>query len=196
MIKKIYCFRHGQTDWNKAHKIQGCEVDNPLNETGKKQAKEIPLLPLQAMYSSPMIRARQTAEIYNEKLGLDIKVKENLREIDFGDWGGKTWIEVEQEYGSAMVDRFKIVKEEFDTFQVPNGDIKIEAINRFINSLKEIGNECDKETIGVFNHGRMLYFISNKLTKKEEGYPLMDNSEYFVFEYDTETDELELVEEK
>lgn len=195
MIKKIYCFRHGQTDWNKLHKIQGCEVDNPLNETGKKQASNISKISLGAVYSSPMIRAQQTAEIYNEKLDLDIQVDDGFKEIDFGNWTGKTWLEVEKEYGVEMVNQFKSVDDMYDDFCIPGGDVKMESVNRFINTMKKAGKESLADKIGIFAHGRMLYFISNKLTQKGADYPLMDNSEYFEFEYNTETDELILIEE-
>ena len=195
MIKTFYCFRHGQTDWNKELKIQGCEADIPLNETGLAQARDIPEFPLDAIYASPMIRAKQTANAYNEKLDLNIIVKEGLKEIDFGAWSGMTWAEVERDYGKVDVASFQSVEDKDDGFKIPKGDVKERAIERFIKALKNIGENSDAENIGIFTHGRLLYFISNKLSTTDEVFPLMDNSEYFEFKYDTETDELTLVEE-
>ena len=195
MIKTFYCFRHGQTDWNKRFKIQGCEVNLPLNETGEKQAKSIPNFDIDVIYYSPMVRAEQTAKIYNKKKHLKTISEHGIKEIHFGDWSGMTWEEVESKYGIDMVEKFQSADEKDDNFQIPNGDVKIEAVNRFIKALKKIAKNSNKEKIGVFTHGRLLYFISNKLSPSGKYYQLMNNSEHFEFEYDTETDELVLVED-
>lgn len=95
---KIYLARHGQTDWNVAHKAQG-RTDIPLNETGVKQAEElrekIKNLDFDICYASPLSRAKQTAEI-----AVDGKCKivfdERLMERCFGDYEGKlvnSWLE-------------------------------------------------------------------------------------------------------
>lgn len=68
---KIYTIRHGETDWNKLNRVQGA-TDNPLNEKGLQQAEEtgenLKDIPFTKVYSSPLIRARQTTEGVLKKL--------------------------------------------------------------------------------------------------------------------------------
>ena len=63
---KLYMVRHGETDWNKARRIQG-QVDIPLNEFGRRLAKKTALgladVPFDLCYTSPMSRAKETAKL-------------------------------------------------------------------------------------------------------------------------------------
>ncbi len=85
--KPFYYIRHGQTDWNVEHRFQG-SMDIPLNETGLAQANVakslLADLPITHIYSSPLKRARVTAEILNETLGLPIIDVADLQEVNFG----------------------------------------------------------------------------------------------------------------
>ena len=89
---KIYCIRHGQTDWNVLGKIQGI-TDIELNEIGKNEAKraraEVESLNLDLIICSPLIRAKQTAEILNDNLKLPIIIDERIIERNFGEYEGK-----------------------------------------------------------------------------------------------------------
>ena len=80
----IYIVRHGETQYNIEKRVQGW-AQNPLNENGvtqaKKVAEKIAKLPIEHFYSSDLKRARQTAEIINEKLNLKIIYDERLREF-------------------------------------------------------------------------------------------------------------------
>lgn len=88
----FWFIRHGQTDYNAAGLTQGV-LDIDLNETGKNQAKHAaPLLKergITSIISSPMRRAKQTAEILNEVLHLPVTYETELREASFGDKEGQ-----------------------------------------------------------------------------------------------------------
>ena len=88
----LYFIRHGQTDWNLQKKIQGI-TDIPLNETGIREAQsaavEIAKKKWNRMISSPLSRARQTAEILNKDIGFPIETDERLCEFDLGDLEGQ-----------------------------------------------------------------------------------------------------------
>lgn len=94
---KIYITRHGQTDWNVQHKAQG-RTDIPLNETGRKQAEElrdkIKHLKFDAVYASPLKRARETAEIATDGK-YKIQFDDRLMERSLGDFEGKASTEVD-----------------------------------------------------------------------------------------------------
>ena len=85
--------RHGETDWNAEGKLQG-HTDRPLNDYGRRQARALADRladePIDALYASDLSRARETAEILGEKLGLDVAVDPDLREKNWGNWEGLT----------------------------------------------------------------------------------------------------------
>ncbi len=83
----FWFLRHGETDWNTKDLSQG-NVDIPLNQNGLAQARSAALLlrgrGIVTILSSPLSRARVTADIVGETLGLPVAVEENLREVSFG----------------------------------------------------------------------------------------------------------------
>jgi broad specificity phosphatase PhoE len=101
----IFLARHGQTDWNAARRWQG-HADPPLNEHGRTEAQALAesLVPhgIEAIYSSDLGRARETAEIVAARLGLSVTLDARLREVDVGEWSGLTTPEIEQMYPGAM----------------------------------------------------------------------------------------------
>ena len=89
--------RHGETDWNRELRIQGSS-DTALNATGRAQALELARdladVPFDAVYSSDLGRARETAEIVVADRGLDVRLDAALRERNFGSWEGLTRAEI------------------------------------------------------------------------------------------------------
>lgn len=83
----FWFLRHGETDWNAQNLSQG-NVDIPLNPTGLAQARSAALLlrnrGINSMVASPLSRARVTAEIAAEALGMEFSIDEGLREVAFG----------------------------------------------------------------------------------------------------------------
>ena len=85
--------RHGETDWNAEGRVQG-HTDRPLNDFGRRQAKELADRlageGADAIYTSDLVRAKETADIVAERLGLTVVVDPGLREKDWGTWEGLT----------------------------------------------------------------------------------------------------------
>jgi broad specificity phosphatase PhoE len=95
----FYFLRHGETDWNKARRLQGL-TDVPLNARGEEQAERARAiaagLGLKSIAVSSLSRARRTAEIVNRDLGLLMTHYDALREFDVGPYEGSTdgsWLE-------------------------------------------------------------------------------------------------------
>lgn len=90
--------RHGETEWNREERYQG-HADPPLNETGRAQAEELATKlegePIDAVYSSDLSRAAETAEIVGARLGLPVEHEPGLREIDVGSWQGLTKAQID-----------------------------------------------------------------------------------------------------
>jgi broad specificity phosphatase PhoE len=89
----ILLARHGQTDFNAPPtRIQG-SLDPPLNETGLAQARALAELVadegIRVLYASDMLRARQTAEIVGERIGLEPVIEPRVRECAWGAWEGR-----------------------------------------------------------------------------------------------------------
>lgn len=87
----LYIMRHGETDWNAGHKLQG-RTDIPLNDNGRRMAaaaaEEYREIPLDVCYCSPLVRARETAEIVLRGRGIPIHTDDRLREMSFGIYEG------------------------------------------------------------------------------------------------------------
>ena len=98
---RLLLARHGETDWNRIGRWQG-HADPPLNETGRRQAAELADRiagdGIAAVYSSDLVRARETARTVGERLDLRVVEDPALREIDVGSWSGLTRAEVEQRF--------------------------------------------------------------------------------------------------
>jgi broad specificity phosphatase PhoE len=93
--------RHGETDDNREPiRVQGFR-DTPLNETGRRQAAElaerVSEQGIVSLWSSDLIRARETAEIVGRRIGLDPKLDPRLREANRGRWEGRLFRDIERE---------------------------------------------------------------------------------------------------
>lgn len=98
---RIALVRHGMTDWNQAGRLQG-RTDVPLNDAGRVQAAQAAAAlegeRWSAIYSSPLIRARETAAIIGRRLGLSPQTVPGLIERDYGPLEGLTRAEIERRY--------------------------------------------------------------------------------------------------
>jgi broad specificity phosphatase PhoE len=95
-VTTLLLVRHGETDWNAEGRLQG-HTDRPLSDYGGRQAQqlagELEDDELEAIYSSDLARARETAEIVGERLGLPVVLDPDLREKDWGTWEGLNAVE-------------------------------------------------------------------------------------------------------
>ena len=87
----LYIVRHGKTDWNSRHKLQG-RTDIPLNQEGREMAgraaEEYRDVHFDICYCSPLIRAKETAQIMLQGREIPIVYDDRLREMSFGDYEG------------------------------------------------------------------------------------------------------------
>jgi broad specificity phosphatase PhoE len=95
-VTTLLLVRHGETDWNADGRLRG-HTDRPLSDFGRRQAQwlagELEAEELDAIYSSDLTRARETAEIVAARLGLPVELDPDLREKDWGNWEGLTVVE-------------------------------------------------------------------------------------------------------
>lgn len=151
---KIYLLRHGQTDWNCIWKMQGA-TDIPLNETGIRQAHEAAERMkdehYDAIYSSPLVRARVTAEIISEKLGMNFTVDERLKEMCFGVLEGTT-----PDYSEINPNRKRFFDEPANYVPDPTAE-----------SFDDVGRRCESflDELKKTGYDRVLIVCHGALTK-------------------------------
>jgi broad specificity phosphatase PhoE len=115
-VTTLLLVRHGETDWNAEGRLQG-HTDRPLNEHGRRQAKELAARlaeeHVDAIYASDLSRAKETAEIVGARLGLPVVIDADLREKNWGSWEGLTGderVHVEQDGESTVDHRDRVMR--------------------------------------------------------------------------------------
>lgn len=165
---KIYFVRHGETDWNKERKIQG-QVDIPLNEFGRHLARETAKglrdVPFDVCFTSPLGRARETAQIILQ--GRDVPILEDKRilEMNFGVLEGKCC----SKEGWDVPDSFQMFFDDPVHYQAPEGGEDFQAVRErtgdFLNWLFAQEQYRDS-TVLVTTHGAAMAGLLNNLKKK------------------------------
>lgn len=144
--------RHGQTDWNPAQRVMG-RSDISINEIGKKQSQHLSSwlrdIEIHAVYSSPVRRALETAEIIiKERNGLKIVEEPGVAEIDYGDWVGMTFAEVEEKYNKQYNDyRFRP-----SHMKIPGGEAVVDVQKRAVAAIEKIRKKHEGQRVLVVSH--------------------------------------------
>ncbi|HKJ46128.1 MAG TPA: histidine phosphatase family protein [Balneolales bacterium] len=153
---RIFIARHGETDYNKNHIIQGCGVDAELNELGNLQAISLANYfedkELDAVYSSNLLRAKQTATPVSHQKNLPLQSYAELNEMNFGVYEGQMYHSVQ--------DKFITLHEEWGRGLLHNkceeGESPIEVFERANHRCQEIIDSHKNETILIVMHGRLI----------------------------------------
>ena len=98
-MTRLIIVRHGQTEWNTLHKMQG-QQDSPLTATGRELARRLGVrlqnTHIDGVFTSPLGRAAATARLITEGRNLPIIEDERLKELDLGRWEGEDMRTIEQ----------------------------------------------------------------------------------------------------
>ena len=146
----ILLARHGETDWNREGRFQGW-ADPPLNATGRAQAVDLSVQlmaeELAAVYSSPLRRAYETAEVVAASRGLEPVTVDALREVDVGSWSGLSRAEIEQRFPEQYARWLDYGRgwEDGETYE--------QMVDRVVEALQELAEARDGERILAVTHG-------------------------------------------
>ena len=189
---KLYIIRHGQTDWNVQGRIQGRQ-DIPLNAAGRSQAqmlaKGMEKRPVTAIYSSPQLRAMETAMALAGNQGVEVIPLPELVEIGYGDWEGRT--------ASDILTKERKLYEEWwqhpATVAPPGGETLNQVDARCRKAWERIKREMKGDTAVVAHGGTLAHFIVHLL----EGQPdaaeiVVGNASITTIEYDPVTGQCSL----
>jgi len=156
----LWLIRHGQTEWNLQRRWQGQASNAPgLNETGFAEARsledQLNGKTFDALYASPLLRSKQTAELVAEPLGLVINYEPRLREMNLGKFEGMLSDDINANYSDEMEKRAK------DPFHyvVPGGESPEEVAKRVIEAVNEIVGKHPNQSILIVAHGVSLAVI-------------------------------------
>jgi broad specificity phosphatase PhoE len=149
-VTKLYLARHGESDWNAANRFQG-HSDRPLTELGRKQAHALADLvageSVEAIYSSPLERALETARIVGARTGLDVTTRDDLREVDTGSWSGLSRAEVKERFPEGF-ERWISGGAGWE-----DGESYDQMAARVLEALREIAAAHPESRVLIVSHG-------------------------------------------
>ena len=149
---QIFLLRHGETRWNREGRCQGSS-DIELNEAGHRQAGEVAAhlsgRRIDAVYSSDLRRARQTAEIVGEPHDVAVRIEPDLRELDHGEMEGLTFVEVRERF-EGLIEQWR---SQPVAVVLPGGERLIDVDRRVWSALNRIvESHDDEDTLVVVSH--------------------------------------------
>ena len=172
-IDGVLLARHGETDDNAARRFQG-HRDPPLNDRGREQARAMGELlaarGIRELWSSPLRRARQTATIAGEILGMEPRLDPRLMEIDVGAWAGRLYADVAVEEPAA----YAAWRAGSAEFRFPGGESLREHGERVAQVLSEIAARAAKPVL-VVCHGGVIRAARRVLGGAPPGMPVVEN---------------------
>ncbi|ALB28001.1 histidine phosphatase family protein [Companilactobacillus heilongjiangensis] len=162
---ELYIVRHGETDTNYEGRINGMSTDKPLNAKGIAQVEElkkyIDINKFDEIYSSPMKRAMQTAEILNQNVH-EIKQDKRLYEADYGSWDGLKESELHDKYPDVFDENNYLLPGY--TKYAKDGEEYADVYKRVEDFMDDMAKKGD-EKIMVVCHG----FVSRSFMKVVTG---------------------------
>jgi probable phosphoglycerate mutase len=137
VASRVYLARHGQTAYNLEGRFQG-QLAVPLDDTGRAQAVDLAERAADhgflALWSSPLLRARETADVVARTLGLEPKEDARLMETDAGDWTDRSFAEVQAE----APEQFAAFAAGDPGFAFPGGESFAEQEERVSAALQDV----------------------------------------------------------
>ncbi len=152
-VTRIFLIRHGETEWNRLGKYQGV-TDSPLTERGKMQADQMGRalqahqIDFSALYTSPLGRAVESAQIISSHLGLELKQEDRLKERSYGIFEGFTRKEVMQRFPHEVR-----MNREQSGFVIPKGESREDLLRRVKDTLSDLVTLHGGEDVLLITHG-------------------------------------------
>ncbi len=165
-ITRITAIRHGETAWNVATRIQG-QLDISLNDTGYWQAEQTGLAlageSVDAIYSSDLARAYETALAIAKHHGLDVQIDRGLREREFGIFQGKTFAEIE----AQLPEQAMLWRKRVPDFAPEGGESLLQFRVRVTQCLSVLAAQNVGKQIIIVSHGGVMDVIYREATGLE-----------------------------
>lgn len=164
---QLLLIRHGESVANRARILQG-HFDSPLNAHGLRQAESLADMladdRIAAIFSSDLMRARQTAQAVADRLSLPLSIDPDLREIHIGIFTGLSWAEIAERYPEHHQ---RLVESSMDWSVVPEAEGEADSQERLDRFLAKIQARHADERLAIVAHGAIL----RRLIKRLVGLP-------------------------
>ncbi len=161
-VRKLTLIRHAKLD----ESLNGCYIgrlDAPLSEVGKSHAallaERLSNSGIEALWCSPYLRARQTAGPIADKLALDCRVVDDLKEVDFGRWESMTFAQIR----AADPELVAVWATMEDEFSFPDGET-LKDFKRRVESVAEEISDNDCNHLALISHGGVIRRLICRLT--------------------------------
>lgn len=162
---ELVLVRHGRTDWNDQGRYQGHEGPG-LNALGRRQAKsaakELSPSPVQALYSSDLPRAVETAQIIGDALDLTVCTDPRLREIHQGKWQGMLIDDIKVQYAQTLS---RYISDPVHNSS-PGGETMADLARRFVAALDDIAAKHQDQRIVIVTHNLPMAIVSCMVAAK------------------------------
>ncbi len=150
-MTRVYLVRHGTTDWNKEEIFRG-RVDCKLNETGQAEARALAGyfrdIPVEVIYSSPLSRATETAQVIAAAKGLRVLPDPAFVDMDFGAWQRMPLREVKEKYPEL----YRVWREQPQAMTPPGGENLPQVRARAWEGLRRIVQENPERALLIISH--------------------------------------------
>lgn len=146
----FYLVRHGDND-SVGRGISGRRAGIHLNERGRAQARamaeRLATAGIERVYASPLERTRETAAPIAAQLGLNVEVMDEFTEIDFGDWTGVSFTELDMDTRWRRFNRVRSVT------RIPDGEMMLEVQARMVTAMERLRHAWPEARLVIVSHG-------------------------------------------
>jgi broad specificity phosphatase PhoE len=187
-MTEVVIVRHGETEFNRRGVFRG-RFDVPLNDRGREQAGRVARMlgsePIAAVFTSPLVRATETARAIAGAHGLAAQPDDAFNNIDLGEWQGQEKARVKRE----RPDLWDLWIHDPDGLEIPGGerlgDVRRRAYERTLRLIREHAGA----RVVIVTHRSVAKLLSGALLEMESGYFwrfYLDNAGYSIFGHDGE----------
>lgn len=190
-LRNLFIFRHGETDWNREGRFQG-HIDIPMNENGRAQARALGPVMLQhrieAILSSDLCRAHETAKIIAAHVSVPIFVTERLREAHLGEAQGLTRVEIEKKFGKETLRRWRSGLPVDAEVAYSGGESARIVSVRVFNAIREFLIAHPFQRVGISTHGGVIRRVMERILPEGHDFVPISNGIFYQIQYDVARD--------
>ncbi len=164
-VTHLHLIRHGEVAGQYHRVFGGSRIDMDLSPKGHEQARlladYVRRHKIDAVFASPMLRVQQTLAPLRGHYPNPVVILDDLREVDFGDWTGLTWVQVKDRFGTSAYDWL----DHLEAGTIPNGENSAALQGRVDTCLRAILQKHAGQSIAIYCHGGIVRALLSLLVE-------------------------------